>query len=331
MPPLRPWGPIFEEITLPQNRMSSTVFSMLPTSLQSRLPPLRSIRKSASMQTLTSSRQSHTRSLSGLDGVHPNLTQARIISESTEEHMSLVATEHHQSSRMYEMRSTADKHELDRRQAEQYRQQQQQAASECSNVDWRFAQQGLALIAVAQDELRQPSRRPAVDFERKAFLDGVEYILKALPSDLNEHELHRLRTSTPSNFIPPATPGGRAYSPSRGANHGRSILHRGVQTAVVNIFVLIHLALPYIILLLRLAARTEREYRISENLVGAGMGLANAIGSKGMRITGALCNVGDGRIGQALTEAIAWTVEGLTGGLSDGVGEGLSIVAPKRQ
>ncbi|GKT48671.1 uncharacterized protein ColSpa_08852 [Colletotrichum spaethianum] len=318
MPPLRPWGPIFEEITLPQNRMSSTVFSMLPTSLQSRLPPLRSIRKSASMQTLTSSRQSHTRSLSGLDGVHPNITQARIISESTEEHMSLVATEHHQSSRTYEMRATADRHEQDRRQAEQFRQQQQEAAS-------------LALIAVAQDELRQPSRRPAVDFERKAFLDGVEYILKALPSDLNEHELHRLRTSTPSNFIPPASAGGRAYSPSRGAHHGRSILHRGVQTAVVNIFLLIHLALPYIILLLRLAARTEREYRISENLVGAGMGLANAIGSKGMRITGALCNVGDGRVGQALTEAIAWTVEGFTGGLSDGVGEGLSLVAPKRQ
>ncbi|KAK2038187.1 hypothetical protein LZ31DRAFT_599857 [Colletotrichum somersetense] len=318
MPPLRPWGPIFEEITLPQNRMSSTVFSMLPTSLQSRLPPLRSIRKSASMQTLSTSRQSHTRSLSGLDGMHPNITQARIISESTEEHMSLVATEHHQSSRMYEMRSAADKHEQDRRQAEQYRLQQQEAAS-------------LALIAVAQDELRQPSRRPAVDFERKAFLDGVEYILKALPSDLNEHELHRLRTSTPSNFIPPTPPDSRAYSPSRGASNGRSILHRGVQTAVVNIFLIIHLALPYLILLLRLAARTEREYRISENLVGAGMGLANAIGSKGMRITGALCNVGDGRLGQALTEAIAWTVEGFTGGLSDGVGEGLSLVAPKRQ
>ncbi|KAJ0309935.1 uncharacterized protein N0V96_005914 [Colletotrichum fioriniae] len=331
MPPLRPWGPIFEEITLPQNRMSSTVFSMLPTSLQSRLPPLRSIRKSASMQTLTSSRQSHTRTLSGLDdGVHRNITQARLVSESTEEqHMSLVATEH----RTYEVRSAAEKHEQQQRQqAEQYyQQQQQQAPSQCSNVDWRFAQQGLALIAVAQDELRHPSRRPAVDFERKAFLDGVEYILKALPNDLNEHELHRLRTSTPPNFIPPPSPGGRTYSPSRGANNGRSILHRGVQIAVVNIFILIHLALPYIILMLRLAARTEREYRISENLVGAGMGLANAIGSKGMRITGALYNVGDGRLGQALTEAVAWTVEGLTGGLSDGVGEGLSIVAPKRQ
>ncbi|KAL0944373.1 uncharacterized protein CTRU02_202260 [Colletotrichum truncatum] len=327
MPPLRPWGPIFEEITLPQTRMSSTVFSMLPTSLQSRLPPLRSIRKSASMQTLTSTRQSHTRSLSGLDGVHPNITQARIISESTEEHM-LVATEHHQS-RTFEVRSAADKHEQQRQQAEQY--EQQQAASQCSNVDWRFAQQGLALIAVAQDELRRPSKRPAVDFERKAFLDGVEYILKALPADLNEHELHRLRTSTPSNFIPPSSPGGRAYSPSRGANGGRSILHRGVQTAVVNIFILLHLALPYIILFLRLAARTEREYRISENLVGAGMSFANAVGSKGMRITGALCNVGDGRVGQALTEAIAWTVEGFTGGLSDGVGEGLTIVGAKRQ
>ncbi|KAF6820141.1 hypothetical protein CPLU01_00198 [Colletotrichum plurivorum] len=301
--------------------MSSTVFAMLPTSLQTRLPPLRSLRKSASMQTLTSSRQSHTRSLSGLDGVHPNINQARIISESTQEHMSI---EHHQS-RTYEVRSPADYE----RQSVEYMQQPPPIQS--SNVDWRFAQQGLALISVAQDELRSPSRRPAVDFERKAFLDGVEYILKALPNNLNEHELHRLRESTPVNFIPPSSPNGRSYSPSRDSQEKKSILHKSVQTAVVNIILLCHLALPYMLLLVRFAARTEREYRVSENLVGAGMGLANAIGSNGIKITGAICNVGDGRVGQVVTEAIAWTVEGFTAGLSDGVGEGLSIVGAKRQ
>ncbi|KAJ0289794.1 hypothetical protein COL940_001438 [Colletotrichum noveboracense] len=170
---------------------------------------------------------------------------------------------------------------------------------------------------------------PGAEFERKAFIDGVEYILKALPGDLNDMEIDRLRASLPNNLRSPA--GDRSNSPSRSPSGPRSILHRGVQTAVVNIFILIHLALPYIVLLIRLAARTEREYKLSERVVGSGMSFANTVGSFGMRTTGALYNVGDGRVGQALTEAIAWTVEGVTGGLSEGVGEGLSIVGAKRQ
>ncbi|KAF9881817.1 hypothetical protein CkaCkLH20_00963 [Colletotrichum karsti] len=338
MPPMRLWAPIFEELLSSQSRMQ--LISMLPHSLQARLPPLRAIRKSVSLQTLTSSsRQTHTRSLSGLDGAPPNISQARIISESTEEHMSLVATEHHQSSRTYEVNTRPERHDQQPQQ-QQHQQQQQQyqqqyqyeqwaqnQESPGAEIHWQYAQQGMNLFRASQDEARSSQAK----FRRKAFLDGVEYILRALPNDLNEGELSRLRSSVPPNFIPEPTPGGRAHSPLRGANGGRSILHRGVQSAVVNIFILIHLALPYIILLLRFAARTEREYRISENIVGAGMSFANTVGSQGMRITGALCNVGDGKVGQALTEAIAWTVEGFTGGLSDGVGEGLTIVGARRQ
>lgn len=104
------------------------------------------------------------------------------------------------------------------------------------------------------------------------------------------------------------------------------MLHRVVQSAVVQLFVLMHMALPYIILLLRLAARTEREYKVSQNVVTAGLGLANAIGSNGVRVTAGLCNMGDGRVGRAVGDAVAWAVEGVTGGLTEGVGEGLSIV-----
>ncbi|KAF0330179.1 hypothetical protein RB213_013511 [Colletotrichum asianum] len=329
MPPLRPWATIFEEFHLQQSRMSSTVFSMLPTSLQARLPlpPIKQLRKTVSLQTLTSSRQSHTRSLSGLDGVHSNTTQSHIISE-TEEHTRLLATEHHQSSRTYEVRSAADKQEYQQQQSEH--QVQLLQAPQQSNVDWRWVQQGVNLINVARDDTRRPpTMGPGAEFERKAFIDGVEYILKALPGDLNDMEIDRLRASLPNNLRSPA--GDRSHSPSRSPSGPRSILHRGVQTAVVNIFILIHLALPYIVLLIRLAARTEREYKLSERVVGSGMSFANTVGSFGMRTTGALYNVGDGRVGQALTEAIAWTVEGVTGGLSEGVGEGLSIVGAKRQ
>ncbi|TDZ35369.1 hypothetical protein C8035_v008864 [Colletotrichum spinosum] len=321
---------MFEEIAFTHSRMSSTVINMLPTSLQSRLPTVRSIRKSVSMQTISSARREHARSNSGFDGsIPPN----RLISESTEERMSLVHAEHHQQQHL--IVATAEKRDFSTadhwQQQHQRPQQQHQAASPPSSIEWSYASQGLDLLNSARSARAVASQRGGSDFERKAFLDGVDYILKALPPDLNEQELQRLRTSVPNNLIPPASPDGRAYSPTRGGNAQRSILHRGVQSAVVNIFILIHLTLPYVLLLLRLAVRTEREYKISENLVGAGMDLANTIGSKGMKITGALCNVGDGKVGQVLTEAIAWTIEGVTGGLSDGVGQGLTIVGAKRQ
>ena len=90
-------------------------------------------------------------------------------------------------------------------------------------------------------------------------------------------------------------------------------------------------ALPYVIVLLRLAARTEREYKVSQNVVNAGIGIANAIGASGVRITSSLCNMGDGRVGHALVDTAAWAVEGLTGGLAEGVGEGLVLVGLNSQ
>lgn len=95
MDSLRHWTPIFPDIKFEQLQVTSTVFSMLPMSLQSRLPPLRSIRKSVSMQTLKSNtRCSHgpSRSLSGIEvvdmpsGPNPELDQHH----HQDVHMSLV-------------------------------------------------------------------------------------------------------------------------------------------------------------------------------------------------------------------------------------------------
>lgn len=186
-------------------------------------------------------------------------------------------------------------------------------------------------MAVAQEEARQPMARSGPEFERKAFLDGAEYILKALPDDLSEQEIDRLRASTPLNFLPSPSsdPNERLFYPYRRAGQPRSALHRAVQALVIQVFILIQLALPYIVLLLRLAARTEREYKVSQNVVSVGIGLANTIGSNGMRLTSSVCNMGDGKVGQTLGDVVAWTVEGLTGGLTEGVGEGLAIMGAK--
>lgn len=93
MESLRHWTPILQDIKFEQTNVTSTVFSMLPMSLQSRLPPLRSIRKSVSMQTLKSNKGcSHgpSRSLSGIEVVEITNPGQKPELDHQDAHMSLV-------------------------------------------------------------------------------------------------------------------------------------------------------------------------------------------------------------------------------------------------
>lgn len=109
----------------------------------------------------------------------------------------------------------------------------------------------------------------------------------------------------------------------------RSLLHRGVQITVVNMIILFSFLLPYFMYLLRYLARTERKYKVSENLVGHGMDLVNAVGKQGIYITEAIGQMNDGKVRQGFLEVLTWTVDSVTAGISDGVGEGLSIVGAR--
>ncbi|KAF3350761.1 mRNA export protein mlo3 [Verticillium dahliae VDG2] len=322
MASLRHWTPVFEDVKMEHTTVSSTVLSLLPTSLQSRLPPLRSVQKS--MQTCQTS---VTNRASSREPVTPTPTP-----RGSPKKQSLITDS---PSRISCASTLLDDEALD-----------SSPPSPPSGVHWRYALQGLSLLSVAPDEARQPLA--SAEFERKAFLDGAEYILKALPADLSPLELDRLRTSTPRALVlgrqgcpqgcntsmPSAQchwPCGHAAASSSSARPRRSLLHRWVQAAVVQMFILAHLALPYVVLLARLAARAEREYNISHNLASAGWGLVHSIGAQGVKATGTLCGIGDGRVGQAIAEAVAWTVEGVSGGLSEGVRQGMVIMGASRQ
>lgn len=47
-------------------------------------------------------------------------------------------------------------------------------------------------------------------------------------------------------------------------------------------------------------------------------------------MTGAIYGMGDGKVGQAITETAAWFVEGVTGGIHEGVGEGMIIMGVRK-
>lgn len=67
-------------------------------------------------------------------------------------------------------------------------------------------------------------------------------------------------------------------------------------------------------------------------MLSRGIETVDTLGKTGLSLTGAIYGMGDGKVGQMITETAAWLVEGVTGGIHEGVGEGLVIMgaAPRR-
>jgi len=49
-----------------------------------------------------------------------------------------------------------------------------------------------------------------------------------------------------------------------------------------------------------------------------------------VRIGNSVCQMNDGKVGQAFNDFIVWWVKGVTGGIHQGVGEGLVVLGVER-
>ncbi|KAK7397950.1 hypothetical protein QQX98_012687 [Neonectria punicea] len=310
---LRPsFMPGFEEIKVDRITISNVV-AMLPTSLQSSMGPIQFLRRSISLHTLRPGvivSGTKPRPLSEGDVApltqEPRVTEILEQIQAHEDHDSKVECPKPMSRVLYS--ETAD---------------DDPTVRAASGVHWKFARQDGGKPAVADED---------VVFERKAFIDGVTYLLKALPSDLDACELSRIQCALPSDAIHGDLATIRSGASSGGApssSQPRSILHRGVQMTVVNVIFVLSFLMPYLMYLLKYAARMERKYKISETVVSHGLEIVNSIGKQSASITETMCQMNDGRVGQGLLEAMLWTIDGVAQGISDGVGEGLSIVGAK--
>ena len=172
-----------------------------------------------------------------------------------------------------------------------------------------------------------------IAFERSAYIDGVSYLLRGLPGELDEAETTVLRRALPVPLVDPsAAPAPRCGHHPRICDLTRqSALHRWTRRLVANIIVWFFVAWPYIVSLIQRIAHYERKHKVSERVVERGMELANACTRRGADVSESVCRMGDGRVGQALTDRLSWAIQGVTGGLSDGVEEGWSRVGARRK
>lgn len=187
-----------------------------------------------------------------------------------------------------------------------------------SGIKWRYARQGAHLTSSASRELDDPS------FERRSYIDGVAYYLRACPDNLTELETDILLRSAPWLAEKPRpTPKLALKQPS---DRGKTFLHRTVQYCVAGFVVLVHALWCSLLVIGRIGARYESQYNISSHIMSQGYMIANAVGRHSVVLSARIQKVGDGRVGQLMSGLAAWAVDSFSGGILDGYGDGIVMI-----
>jgi len=201
-----------------------------------------------------------------------------------------------------------------------------------SGIGWKFANQGLSLLSLAVEESSIISQNPRfgnASFARQIYLHALTYLLRALPSDMTAEEQLSIRGALPSGMVEPLrldfNSGYKSMNTSTTSDQP-SLLHRTLASAIVQFFILFQFILPYLKYLLSTAYQYDREHKISEKVLSQGIDRVDSLGKMGLSFTTALYGMGDGKVGKMIAQTVVWFLEGVTGGIHEGVGEGMAIM-----
>ncbi|KAJ5983226.1 hypothetical protein N7481_005325 [Penicillium waksmanii] len=197
-----------------------------------------------------------------------------------------------------------------------------------SGLRWNRVVPAFNLLRNAGYEAQQP--RADGRLARSLYISALMYLLDALPADLSAEESAMLQHRLPepmkaSIATSPSSHLARLESPtqSRQPPPSRSYLHRLLASTIVQIFLLVRFILPYFKVFLRQVYDYERSHRITERIVTTTLDAADGLGKSGVSIGSAVCKFNEGRVGAAVGNLAAWWVEGIAGGVYEGVGEGM--------
>ncbi|KAG4413647.1 hypothetical protein IFR04_013225 [Cadophora malorum] len=322
---------------LPRTKEPSMLYSLLPSAVQSRLPRLPSIRRSVSMYGMSrkrkpaalrpSSGSSTSSASSGIRTPERGYTSAMVLSDTrtmmADDGLVDYFVEH----------VSSDEETVMPRKG---RTQNMELTENKSGIGWKYANQGLSLLSLAVEESSTISQDPAfgnASFARQLYLHALTYLIRALPTDLTTEEQLSIRSSLPQGVVEPLRleVNGFSQPPASASDSQPSLLHRTLASTIVQFFIFAQFVLPYIKYLLSAAYQYDREHKISEKVLSQGIETVDTLGKAGLSWTGAIYGMGDGKVGQVITKTAAWFVEGVTGGIHEGVGEGMVIMgAPRR-
>ncbi|KAI1142296.1 hypothetical protein F5Y05DRAFT_370420 [Hypoxylon sp. FL0543] len=290
--------------------MSLGMFNMLPTSVQSRLPGFQSLRRSTSLSILSRRRS-----------VTPQQEMEQVV----------IARRHEDS--VVGLPPCAEETSAPASGLEVIKQKPSSSKGFSpgvnSGVKWRYAAQGSYLQHSASQETAD------LAFARKSYIDGVAYMLRALPDDMDEYETSVIRRALPTSCAQldprrqieggPARPG---WLPS---DRAKTFLHSTVQGFVTGLVLFAYLLLSFLSIVIRTGAYYERQYNVSQHVVSSGFGFATAIGKQSGALSERISAMSDGKLGKVMSDLAAWTVESVAGGVQDGIGQGLLLIERRKK
>lgn len=187
-------------------------------------------------------------------------------------------------------------------------------SAEMSGVRWRFARHGSNTLQTSLAE-SQSSNAQTQAFSRQIYIDAVAYLAQGLPCDLTDQEILHLRNALPeplTDLTPPREIPQKKRTPS--------LLHRSLASTIVAICLLVRLAFPYIKLFIAAVYSYDRTYNVRERLFAFGVTAADSLGKTSMALAGtAMTN-------EVVLGAVTYWVDGICGGVSEGLGEGMKVI-----
>jgi hypothetical protein len=195
---------------------------------------------------------------------------------------------------------------------------------------------GLNLLSLSVEEssaISQDARYGNASFARQLYIHALTYLLRGLPTDLTTEEQLSVRSALPIGIVEPLRLEVNPSHPSSSPKSEPSLLHRTLASTIVQFFILFQFILPYLKYMLSAAYTYEREYKISEKVLSQGIEAVDVVGKSSVGFVGAVCGIGDGKVGQVVADVAGWFVEGVTGGIHEGLGEGMAVlgVPPSRR
>ncbi|MCJ1305589.1 hypothetical protein MMC08_008404 [Hypocenomyce scalaris] len=190
--------------------------------------------------------------------------------------------------------------------------------------------QGLSLLETAVTESQSANPRDQA-FARQLYIHALAYLLQGLPNELSDQEAMNLRAALPQIVRQDTRDSIREGSnPKPDSATEPSLLHRLLASGIVQLFLFIQFILPYVKYFFCWAYQYEREHRVSEKLLSSSIDTVEHLGKRSFEVGDALLKIGNGRLGGVVIDTAAWWIEGISGGVHEGVGEGVAILGMRR-
>jgi hypothetical protein len=207
-----------------------------------------------------------------------------------------------------------------------------------SGIRWKYASLGTTLLNQACRESSAStsnSDEASATLTRQLYIHGMTYLLRGLPTKLTPEETLSLQAALPQDLVEAVSDPNagalirasqQSLSDPQKPPQNPTILHRVTATLVLQTFLLIQFLLPYIRLFLAHAYRFERKHQITKRLVNTSVATVDDIGRRTLRFSQTVCQMNDGMVGQAINEMSIWWITGVTGGVRQGLAEGLRTI-----